>query len=1433
MSYLNYVQPLKKKKSVVKKSSIENDSLNTYIIDQSLKNRKNYKQYIELENPFQGDPTGTKEEISRKKEIENSQNITDISKKYMDFDSTYRNRNQYQNPCDYNVPVYSSNNAYFTSNYQNYIDLIDDATPISNSSKPASDNVTGYTADELHIQLDQAESDIPNYYINTTIEIDGDYRNVIYYDNITKIVTIDEPFVAIPPPGRPYTFRKFKNLYTANIIPIELNYIPGQSTPIVNKMSGDKSVSQLSILSSNFKITKELYLNSIMRFLNGPHKEKTSSIVSFDQIVPDEGWIQPYYGTTDINNQSSMELLSYYNSKGLSFNYSGVANYFYLFGLTTRVFSSQANRLILIEIIVGDLNIPDTIQYYRTTSLITVAPYTEQNVNIIFDTPVLLRPQRTIGSITYNADVVNIFFQDVTDGGNANGYINLITSNNSSIDVQLFGFNTVPYLELIGFTQESVYQLNSYGNNSFISTTSEQGLRIFNSVLSLPLYLTLDTDVFDNTTNRSLRIQIREGQNLNNTIIYNNTISLNNTSYSPTTFVVFTNYNISSNENNTTYWLYSTGSANLLNLPNQYNDQHYASSFVVPSDIGKNNYIIVAISGNTVTGLSENDITLYVNNTGSNTSLFTQSNPSSLTAGAFTIYFKIDNSLDTVFIPEQNLDFIFGISNNINTTTNPITLFDMTLYIYNSDSNQIELYKLDTPLNIDGTSTTFTNTNINASSWLYSGAFNYLPSGYNNLALPSSYTIPANYQSLACMTLTFNGFSDGILSANDFYLKINVSGTGNTLKTLYCPSINTINFSINFYITSNDNIPFVASQQLDFILCIVTRYNTFRYTQLNVDFRYIDNSYYTGSLAYLNPNSYYTITFEDLTGDNNNNGFINFNGYTEAPEETSQTSLLSANFNGFCPSLKIDGINKINNNFTTIWDNYNLTDFTQSQPIATGYEQYVYFISPLTGNLTNITLNLMVFNTTVIVPPVPLRNRRLEINFYDANPFNPVPILTVTIDIPYTLSVSNNSARYDYNIDFTATPAALILNNGYYFSVRDITGDSNSEGYIFIYGSDVNYNLTSNFDIFPRFLLNSSAGPSTITINNSTLNPFDIIPIANEVGFEFSFNQNIGVINPFLIALSSFSSLNLANPDYIDVPNPSQRTLRIRYRFGSGVAGSILYQRDYIVNNLLEPYITSIFLSDLSLDLLAGQAYTLTLEDVTPTGNTLGYTFFHGINAVAPYNSFNTTIYPLLYLSQVFYYVTISPPMPLSGFLNDGFDLISFNSLIRENSRPLNYRGLPYTEVKYYEMRLKHLIMPNKPLKVCYGGNLDNYPFFYIEIFNEGDRGTTSLMYSNNTNQNVIFKVYIDRIYYDQPTSFYVLKTYDDSEQRQIFVYRPDKDTRIRILMPDGQTIVQYQESDKLSPFYPNPLLQTNILLSLRPVNNFNSLKSNNFLEVE
>ena len=1411
MSFLNFSPPKKIKKKNVVKIKSEN-SMREQLNKLSLENRNKYSkysQYLQQSNkqPLSVDSNefGIIKNLQNPSSDEGIYNRTDISKKYMDFDSTYRNRNQYPNPCDYGVPIYNSNKtSFFSSYYENFIDLIDDSTPISNSLKPYSENRTGYSPDALHIQLDSSESNIPNFYINCTIEIDGDFRNVLYYDNITKQVTIDRPFVAIPPTGRPYIFRKFSNFFTANVTPVSITYPPGQTTPIVNQITGTTNkVNTLSILSSNITLTKQLFQNSIIRFLNGTHKQQTSSVTSFEQIVPNEGWVQP-----DVSG--NMELVSYYDSRGLSFVYTNGSNYLYVNSVDLRVYSSQANRLLLIEIISGDLNNVYTVEYYRSSHNISITPYSEQTITISFDTPIVLKPN----------DQVNIFIQDITDGGNCNGFINLVGNENPNIDIQLLGFNSVPYMVLNGYNINSIYQLDAFGNDAIISNSVEQGIRIYNDVLSLPLFLTVDADVFHDITvgvSRQLQVKIIQEQNLNNTVVYTNTLTLTDTSYSPINTTLFSGMNISNYTSSMNYWMYSPSSATLINLPNGYNTGNIPCSYVVPPTFGTDCYLYILITGiNNGTTIYSGDISLLIKNSGTNETVYSATNvlffpPSPITIGGTIIcQFKIDNILNATLLPGQNLDVIIGINPNID-----ITGLQFDFYNYYSASNVLELYKLNR-IGINALSTTFNNTNQNAAYWMYSGSFNSLPYSYNSLSLPSSYIIPADYVNFANMKFVLNGFSNGILNSNELIFKINQGGTINNLKTFYNIGASTNNFSFTFEIVPSDNITLTPGQSLDFILGLNTQ-NTITFSQLNVELRYIDTSYYTGSLTYLNPNSYYTVSFQDVTPDNQ--GFINLNGYTSAPEENNPYSLITTNFNGVCPSLKINSLNIIKGEEIVSWDNFQSTDFTQSQPVTTNptYPQTVVFLSNFNGNIFSITLNLMSFCSTVIL------NRTLQIKFYDST--------NTQIGATTNYSISNNISRKDFIIPLTAPYPSIINGNVYSFSILDVTGDSNQNGYIYVYGVSTNYEFTLYQDIFPRFMFNLTSIPS-YNINNSLTNKFEPIPIASEAQFQFVFNQTIGVINPFLIALSSFSSMNLTNYNYTSIPNTSTRTITIRFRQGVvGSSGPILYQRDYILEPYLEPTILSIFLSDLNLSLTAGQPYILTLQDVTPTGNTLGYTWYHGITAGTPYLS-SSLVYPLLYFSQIFYYITISPSVDLNGFLNNGQDQISFNSLIRENSRPLNYRGLPYTEVRYFEVRLKQLIMPNKLLKVGNGGTLDRYPFLYVEIFNEGDKGTNDIMISNNNNQNVIFKVYITKTYYDQPTSFFVLKTYDDSEQRQIFAYRPDKDTRIRILMPDGVTVVQYQEDDYLSPSYPNPLLQTNIFLSIRPVINFTPLVKNDFVEI-
>lgn len=1355
-------------------------------------------------------------------------NRTDVSKKYMDISSNYRNRNLYPNPCEFSVPIFPANKTseFFTSTYANYEDLIDDATPISNSSKPINQNVTGYSPDSLHIQLDAAESTIPNFYVGTTIEIDGDFRNVVYYNEVTKQVTIESPFVAIPPPGRPYLFRRFKNFITSEIAPVNVTYVSGQQFPIVNKVSsGNTSVSYLSILTSNARISKSLYLNSIVRFLNGLHREQTTSIVEFTELIPKDGWSQP-------TTAGSMELISYYDSKGLSFVYSGVLNY-YVTSVQFQVFMSQQTRLLLIEIISGNIDDANDVQYYRFSYELTILPgevYTQKLVTIPLETPIVFKPN----------DVVNIFVQDISNGGNYAGFMNLVGSLNPNVTVDLFGFNSVPYLAFIGNTIATPFQQDAFGNNCFASFTDLQTVRVYSNSLYAPLDLNMAIDTFDQNPTlpgvRWLLVVIVEGQNITSTPLYTNYIPLLNTNYIPSfgSYIYLTG-NVNNSDYFRKYWMYSFTPPEYRPgiyfniLENGYNDNNYPCTMIVPNQIDTSSFIKIILQGTTVgTPLNANDIVLNINNTGSNSPLVTLMNAINESALAFTIEFKLDLTLDITLVAGQMLDFIFGINGQVE-----ITNFDMTIQYFESYGNNIELYP-NTVTNITG-APPFTNlSTVNTSYWLYNGIlFNALPLGYNDSGLSYSFIAPPDLVKFVDISILFTGIANTTFSDDDVFLKLNNGGTDTTYKYISCPASNTINFSYQFDVTFNDGFSLILNQQLDIILGIRKYGLTLSNTQMTVKFRYVSTAFSVlgNDIVQFKPDTYYSIMFGDVTdvvlgtSYTNDYGFINFHGYTIAPEQNNLQSLISADFRGFIPSLQVNAIEYQSGTYQQIWNNFPDTDIYQYQAVSTSTEQGFLFVPDFTGNLTSIALNLMSFAIT------PATSRQLQVQIRSGFNLPPAPygaVLangSITVNIVNTNTLNLNSNHCDYLITFPLGGPAVVSGQEYTITVLDVSAGANTTGYSYIYGIKTNYTNTRSMNVFPRYIANPSVGSSALIINNSMTNQIDQIPTASEVAFEFSFTQDTGVINPIVLSLFSYVPSPVLSYDYTPVPNTLTKDITIRFKDGA----TVLYQRTYTLENILEPSLISIFLTDLSLNLTAGTTYTLTLQDTSGIGST----WFQGIAAAAPYFAIGTSVYPLMYLSQISYFVKISPAMSALGFLNNGTDEISFNSLIRENVRPLQYQQLPFTEVRYFEVRFKHLIMPNKVLAVGNGGNLINYPFFFVEIFNQGDRGTSSVMLANSPNQNVIFKVYITRTYYDQPTQFYVLKTMDETEQRPILMYRPDKDTYIRILMPDGQTVVKYQQEDDKSPFAPNPLLQISLMLSLRPVRNYKPLIPNQFVSIE
>ncbi len=159
-------------------------------------------------------------------------------------------------------------------------------------------------------------------------------------------------------------------------------------------------------------------------------------------------------------------------------------------------------------------------------------------------------------------------------------------------------------------------------------------------------------------------------------------------------------------------------------------------------------------------------------------------------------------------------------------------------------------------------------------------------------------------------------------------------------------------------------------------------------------------------------------------------------------------------------------------------------------------------------------------------------------------------------------------------------------------------------------------------------------------------------------------------------------------------------------------------------------------------------------------------------------------------------------------------DTIELDSFSRDNASTLFYSGSSTSsQTSYYEIELLWLTVPNVILGMSYGGSLDNYPYIYLHLYNEGRRLANQVMFSNNPNSTlVLFKIPINEYFGD--TSFLTLK---DAKTKQVIRFEPNSDLRFTLTVPDG-SIINFSQTDTLSPLSPNPFLQVNALFSLRKV---------------
>jgi hypothetical protein len=176
--------------------------------------------------------------------------------------------------------------------------------------------------------------------------------------------------------------------------------------------------------------------------------------------------------------------------------------------------------------------------------------------------------------------------------------------------------------------------------------------------------------------------------------------------------------------------------------------------------------------------------------------------------------------------------------------------------------------------------------------------------------------------------------------------------------------------------------------------------------------------------------------------------------------------------------------------------------------------------------------------------------------------------------------------------------------------------------------------------------------------------------------------------------------------------------------------------------------------------------------------------------------------------------LTLETPLPDTPTGGDSFEILAAS---RVNSGVLLSSGgsVQTNQTSYYEIGIDWISIPYKTIQTSYGGRLDNYPYIYVQLYNDGKRLYNQALISNNPNSPLaLFKIPIDEYY--GATSFLLLK---NCNTRQIVRFDTTTDIRFVVTLPDG-TIPEFMDSD--SPVFenPDPLLQVNALFRIKRLDN-------------
>lgn len=171
----------------------------------------------------------------------------------------------------------------------------------------------------------------------------------------------------------------------------------------------------------------------------------------------------------------------------------------------------------------------------------------------------------------------------------------------------------------------------------------------------------------------------------------------------------------------------------------------------------------------------------------------------------------------------------------------------------------------------------------------------------------------------------------------------------------------------------------------------------------------------------------------------------------------------------------------------------------------------------------------------------------------------------------------------------------------------------------------------------------------------------------------------------------------------------------------------------------------------------------------------------------------------------------LNSPLPSAPVVGDIYELIQYSY---DNFNCLLYNGTTtMTQPVCYSIELLYITIPNVKVKNGNGGFLDNYPYFYVKLYNENANSSNHILYSNNPNTNfATFKVPMTLVLRNE-----VYFTLRDSKCVQVIKFSPDQDIHFEITLPNGEPLV-LDTPDFNSPNAPNPFLQISASFAIRRI---------------